>query len=71
MILVLREHLAAGAYHVCLQVLAGDPDAVPREQWRELADLNAAITNPNLDRRLSNPARTRHQLDTTQGGDHQ
>jgi probable F420-dependent oxidoreductase len=33
------EHLAAGADHVCLQVLAEDPSAMPRAAWRELAGL--------------------------------
>ncbi|MBE1535733.1 TIGR03620 family F420-dependent LLM class oxidoreductase [Actinomadura algeriensis] len=32
-----REHLAAGADHVCLQVLTADPAALPLEEWRELA----------------------------------
>jgi len=32
-----REHLAAGANHVCIQVLTAEPSAIPREQWRELA----------------------------------
>ena len=32
----LREHLAAGADHVCLQVLA-EPGAAPRQAWRDLA----------------------------------
>jgi probable F420-dependent oxidoreductase len=31
------EHLAAGADHVCLQVLA--PEALPREDWRRLASV--------------------------------
>jgi probable F420-dependent oxidoreductase len=31
-----REHLGAGADHVCLQVL-GEPGAVPRQAWRVLA----------------------------------
>lgn len=31
------EHQAAGADHVCLQVLLADPTAFPREQWRRLA----------------------------------
>jgi hypothetical protein len=35
-----REHLDAGANHVCLQVVrgkvGGDP-SLPREAWRELA----------------------------------
>jgi probable F420-dependent oxidoreductase len=32
-----RAHHAAGADHVCLQALAADMGAVPREQWRVLA----------------------------------
>jgi len=36
-----REHHAAGADHVCIQVLGADPRAYPREQWRRLA---AALT---------------------------
>ncbi|MEU8890140.1 TIGR03620 family F420-dependent LLM class oxidoreductase [Streptomyces sp. NPDC048442] len=32
-----REHLDAGADHVCLQVLTADPDALPDREWRELA----------------------------------
>ena len=32
-----QEHLAAGADHVCVQVLDTDPKAYPREQWRRLA----------------------------------
>lgn len=31
------EHRAAGADHVCIQVLDSDPRALPREQWRRLA----------------------------------
>ncbi|HEX7399277.1 MAG TPA: LLM class F420-dependent oxidoreductase [Candidatus Limnocylindrales bacterium] len=34
-----EEHLAAGADHVCLQVLADEPDALPLAQWRTLAAL--------------------------------
>ncbi|MCK2215640.1 TIGR03620 family F420-dependent LLM class oxidoreductase [Actinomadura sp. ATCC 31491] len=33
----LGEHLAAGADHVCVQVLTADPDALPRQEWRALA----------------------------------
>ncbi|HWP28898.1 MAG TPA: LLM class F420-dependent oxidoreductase [Chloroflexota bacterium] len=33
----IREHLAAGANHVCIQVLTAEPATIPREQWRELA----------------------------------
>lgn len=32
-----REHLDAGADHVCVQVLTADPAELPQEQWRELA----------------------------------
>jgi probable F420-dependent oxidoreductase len=31
------EHHAAGADHVCVQVLTADPREFPREQWRRLA----------------------------------
>jgi len=31
------EHRAAGADHVCLQVLLADPQEFPREQWRRIA----------------------------------
>jgi probable F420-dependent oxidoreductase len=31
------EHRAAGADHVCLQVLTADPKEFPREQWRRIA----------------------------------
>lgn len=43
-----REQLAAGANHVCLQVLTDDPATVPLEHWRQLADLNGAIISPTL-----------------------
>jgi probable F420-dependent oxidoreductase len=33
----IREHQAAGASHVCIQVLTGDPQALPLKEWRELA----------------------------------
>jgi probable F420-dependent oxidoreductase len=33
-----REHLDAGADHVCLQVVLPDPTAFPREEWRVLAE---------------------------------
>lgn len=32
-----RQHLDAGANHVCIQVLTADPSALPRREWRELA----------------------------------
>ncbi|WP_102419613.1 LLM class F420-dependent oxidoreductase [Mycobacterium sp. 4858] len=31
------EHRAAGADHVCVQVLLDDPKAFPRDQWRRIA----------------------------------
>ena len=33
-----EDHFAAGATHVCVQVLAGSPGQVPDTQWAELAD---------------------------------
>ena len=33
----IAEHQAAGADHVCVQVLLADPSAFPREQWRRIA----------------------------------
>ena len=33
----LNEHRAAGADHVCVQVLTADPTEFPRDQWRRLA----------------------------------
>ncbi|SNQ46160.1 hypothetical protein FRACA_1290013 [Frankia canadensis] len=32
-----RQHLDAGADHVCVQVLTADPAALPVREWRELA----------------------------------
>lgn len=32
-----REHHAAGADHVCVQVLPADPQPLPLKEWRELA----------------------------------
>ncbi|MEX5635810.1 TIGR03620 family F420-dependent LLM class oxidoreductase [Parafrankia sp. FMc2] len=32
-----RQHLDAGADHVCIQVLTADPTALPDREWRELA----------------------------------
>jgi probable F420-dependent oxidoreductase len=32
-----RAHQSAGADHVCIQVLTGDPRALPLREWRELA----------------------------------
>ena len=34
----IREHLDAGADHVCVQVLTGTPGRLPMRQWQELAD---------------------------------
>jgi probable F420-dependent oxidoreductase len=33
----IEEHFAAGADHVCVQVITGRPDELPLAQWRELA----------------------------------
>ncbi len=33
-----RAHLDAGADHVCIQVLPHEPAALPRREWRELAE---------------------------------
>jgi hypothetical protein len=32
-----RQHLDAGADHVCVQVLTEDREAFPLAQWREIA----------------------------------
>lgn len=32
-----QAHLTAGADHVCIQVITGDPHALPVAEWRELA----------------------------------
>jgi hypothetical protein len=45
----LREHLAAGADHVCLRVVTNAPmtgvdEALPREAWRALAPLVSAAS---------------------------
>jgi probable F420-dependent oxidoreductase len=32
-----RAHQSAGANHVCIQLLAADPQALPMAQWREVA----------------------------------
>jgi probable F420-dependent oxidoreductase len=32
-----REHLDAGASHVCLRVVTNDLERLPRTEWRELA----------------------------------
>jgi probable F420-dependent oxidoreductase len=36
-----RQHLDAGASHVCLQVLGADPSEVPLNEWRRLAPVVA------------------------------
>jgi hypothetical protein len=33
----IRAHQSAGADHVCIQVLPGDPRALPLTEWREIA----------------------------------
>ena len=33
----IRDHQAAGADHVCIQVLTADPRSLPLREWRELA----------------------------------
>jgi probable F420-dependent oxidoreductase len=46
-----RQHLAAGADHVCVQVLPPDPQALPMPQWREVASAlpgEMASSNPAL-----------------------
>jgi probable F420-dependent oxidoreductase len=35
----IREHQAAGADHVCIQVLTDDPKTIPMREYRELASL--------------------------------
>jgi hypothetical protein len=37
-----KEHLAAGADQVCIQVFDTDPDGLPLRQWREIASVTAA-----------------------------
>jgi probable F420-dependent oxidoreductase len=37
-----EEHFAAGANHVCLQVLTEEPDSLPLAEWRALAALVAS-----------------------------
>jgi probable F420-dependent oxidoreductase len=39
----IAEQRAAGADHICLQVLTDDPAALPRAEWRELATLIPSI----------------------------
>lgn len=34
----IKEHLDAGADHVCVQVLTNTPGVLPMKQWKELAD---------------------------------
>ncbi|MEW9552949.1 LLM class F420-dependent oxidoreductase [Nonomuraea sp. NPDC050783] len=38
----LEEHRAAGADHVCVQVLTADADALPRHEWRVLAAVTSS-----------------------------
>ncbi len=38
-----REHLDAGATHVCVEALTGDDTAVPMDAWRELASAFAEL----------------------------
>jgi hypothetical protein len=33
----IRSHHAAGADHVCIQILTADPHALPLREWRDLA----------------------------------
>ena len=35
----IREHQAAGADHVCIQVLTADPQVLPLPEWRQLVSL--------------------------------
>jgi probable F420-dependent oxidoreductase len=37
-----RAHHAAGADHVCIQVLTADPHALPLPEWRRLAKIGTA-----------------------------
>ena len=39
------EHRAAGADHVCLQVIEDDPRALPLEGWRRLAPIGGALAD--------------------------
>jgi probable F420-dependent oxidoreductase len=46
-----RQHQAAGADHVCVQVLPADPRGLPTTQWREIAEAlpgEMASSNPPL-----------------------
>ena len=38
-----RDHLDAGADHVCVELLTGDDDTVPIEGWRRLAPALTAV----------------------------
>ncbi|MCV7258415.1 LLM class F420-dependent oxidoreductase [Mycobacterium shimoidei] len=38
-----NEHHAAGADHVCVQVLLADPKTFPRQQWRRLAAVHNRV----------------------------
>ncbi len=46
-----RTHQSAGANHVCVQVLTGDPRALPVQQWQELA---SALLGAHVDSRATN-----------------
>ncbi|MGH9097295.1 MAG: TIGR03620 family F420-dependent LLM class oxidoreductase, partial [Acidimicrobiales bacterium] len=41
----IREHLDAGADHVCIQVLTGSPDGYPLAEWRQLAAVLPELQN--------------------------
>jgi hypothetical protein len=34
-----REHMDAGADHVCIQVITDDPSRMPLAEWRALAEV--------------------------------
>lgn len=38
-----REHLDAGADHVCVQVLTADPSRAPLAEWREIATIQGEL----------------------------
>jgi probable F420-dependent oxidoreductase len=46
-----RAHQSAGANHVCVQVLTGDPRALPVQQWHKLA---SALLGAHVDSRATN-----------------
>jgi probable F420-dependent oxidoreductase len=43
-----REHLDAGATHVCLQVLGSSPFDVARDDWRRLSPAVTELARPAL-----------------------